>query len=107
MFGETQQILRRRANPSERDKLQEERVSCPFIGDTDVDISHRWSPPISWTIIWEDTYSNLIGWYIPEELRRWGYVFWDVTRIDSAARQVLKDQFAEAWEDNDPRDNVM
>jgi hypothetical protein len=47
MFGETQQILRRRANPSERDKLQEERVTCPFIGDTDVDISHRWSPPIS------------------------------------------------------------
>lgn len=104
ILGEAQQTLRRQTHPSERDKLQDERAPCSFSGDID----ERMKPPAAWAVIWGDTYSNLVGWYIPDKIRRWGYVFWDAPRIESiGGRELLKQQFEEAGDDVDPRDNLM
>lgn len=41
------------------------------------------SPPIAWARFWNGLYSNLIGTYIPDALRRWGYVMWDAKRLEN------------------------
>ncbi|KAL7916982.1 hypothetical protein ACQKWADRAFT_307934 [Trichoderma austrokoningii] len=103
VFGETQQAIRRRDHPSEQDQMQEERVPCQFCGDGEPD-----TPPLAWTIIWGDTYSNLYGCYTLDEMRRWGYIFWDAARLESTgAREVLRRQWEESWGDEDPRDNLF
>ncbi|KAK1761660.1 hypothetical protein QBC33DRAFT_502392 [Phialemonium atrogriseum] len=102
VLGETQQALRRRNHPSERDRMQEQRTPYPFRGDSEPD-----APPLAWTIMWGNTYSNLYGWYIPEEMRRWGYVFWDAATLEGmGGRRVLNRQWEEYW-DNDPRDDLL
>jgi hypothetical protein len=102
VLGETQQALRRENHPSDRDRMQEERAPLPFRGDRESD-----APPLAWTTIWDDTYSNLYGWYISDEMRRWGYVFWDAARIEGAgSKEFLKHQWGRCWED-DPRDDLI
>ena len=58
VFGETQQAMRRMSNPSERDRMQQDRTPFPLCGDSEPDM-----PPLAWTTIWNETYSNLYGWY--------------------------------------------
>jgi hypothetical protein len=101
-LGETQQALRRENYPSERDRMQEQRVPFPFRGDSEPD-----APPLAWTMMWCDTYSNLYGWYIPEEMRYWGYIFWDAATLEcTGGKEVLQRQWEEFW-DNDPRDDLI
>ncbi|RMZ78575.1 hypothetical protein DV738_g3796, partial [Chaetothyriales sp. CBS 135597] len=66
-------------------------------------------PPLAWTLIWHGTYSNLYGWYIPDEIRRWGYVMWDAARLErTGGKELLMRQWIEYWdEDYDPRDDLM
>lgn len=102
VLGETQQASRRENHPSERDRMQEERAPFPFRGDSESD-----APPLAWTMIWNGTYSNLYGWYISDEMRRWGYVFWDAARLEVAGgKEFLKHQWGRCWED-DPRDDLI
>lgn len=105
-LGETQQALRRQNHPSERDRMQEERAPFPFRGDG----GESDMPPLAWTIIWDGTYSNLYGCYTSDEMRRWGYVFWDAARLESAEGKVmefLKQQWWQVWDGDDPRDNLF
>jgi len=102
VLGETQQALQRERHPSERDRKQEHRAPFPFLGDGEPDM-----PPLAWTIIWNGTYSNLYGWYISDEMRRWGYVFWDAATLEgTVGREMLRRQWEEYWDD-DPRDNLI
>lgn len=78
LFGETRQHRRRNDQLSERDRMQEERAALPFRGDSD----EPDAPPLAWTIIWYDTYSNLYGSHVPDEMRRWGYIFWDAATLE-------------------------
>lgn len=103
VMGETQQTLQRQHHPSERDRLQEERASLPFRGDAE---AH--GPPLAWTLIWDGTYSNLYGYCIPDEMARWGYVFWDASRLDgTGAKNVLRRQWEDCWGGDDPRDDLL
>ncbi|KAI9167824.1 hypothetical protein HJFPF1_03963 [Paramyrothecium foliicola] len=103
IFGETAQYTRCNNERSERDVLQEVRSPFPFRGDDDPR-----APPLAWTLIWRGTYSNLYGCYIPDEMRRWGYVFWDAARLESTAgKEILEVQWAELNDDEDPRDHLL
>lgn len=103
-LGESEQHWRRSDHPSERDRMREERAAFPFRGDID----EPDAPPLAWTIIWYDTYSNLYGYYIPEEMRRWGYVFWDAATLeDNGGKRVLHKQWEEEYDACDPRDDLF
>lgn len=107
ILGEREQRQRRSNHPSEQDRMEEQRVVFPFRGDSD----EPDAPPLAWTILWCDTYSNLYGWYIPDKMRRWGYVFWDAARLESSGgKKVLEDQWEECWggyDAYDPRDDLV
>ncbi|KFY92745.1 hypothetical protein V500_04048 [Pseudogymnoascus sp. VKM F-4518 (FW-2643)] len=99
-LGESEQYWRRTDRPSERDQRQEERAAFPFRGDID----EPDAPPLAWTIIWYDTYSSLYGYYIPDEMRRCWYVFWDAATLeDNGGKRVLHKQWEELYDDCDPR----
>lgn len=93
---------RRAQAPSRKDELTNERAPLPFQGDC---LS---GPPLAWTIIWGGTYCNMIGDYIPDKLRQWGYVFWDADRLEGCGgRDVLRRQWEDRWDHvEDPRDNI-
>lgn len=93
---------RREQAPSRKDELTYERAPLPFQGDC---LS---GPPLAWTILWGGTYCNMIGGYIPDKLRQWGYVFWDADRLeDCGGTDVLRRQWEERWSlDEDPRDGL-
>lgn len=98
VLGESHQARRREQDPSLGDSMIEERAACPFVGD---ELS---GPPLAWTLIWGGTYSNLYGGYLPDEIRQWGYVFWDENRLRThGGEQVLIAQWEGRW-DEDPRD---
>lgn len=102
ILGETYPILRRQHNQYDRDRLQEERSPLPFRGDEEED-----GPPLAWTLIWGGTYSNLYGYYIPEGMSHWGYVFWDAVRLErTGAKHLLKRQWDDYWDGDDPRDDL-
>ena len=102
-LGETAQFHRRQEHPSERDRKQQQRTPLPFQGDHEGPLY----PPLTWTILWDGTYSNLYGHYIPDTIRRWGYIFWDASRLErSGATEVLARQWQSDWQGDDPRDNL-
>lgn len=86
---------------SQHDLAQDFRHKMPFNGDR-LD-----SPPLSWVLFWRGESSNLIGGdYISEELRRWGYVMWDATRLGSRAEARIdywSFNLCGRGEDEDPR----
>lgn len=101
IFATFQQDYWNKRHPTDRRRLHENRVPCTFRGD-----SNSGGPPLAWTLIWEDTYSNLFGGYTSDKLRRWGYIFWDAATLQSmGAEQVLQRQWSEAWK-RDPRDPI-
>lgn len=74
----------------------------PFEGDSES------CPPLGWTTIWKDTYSNLFGFYMPDATRLLGYVFWDAPRMESmGARDILTRQCETDWHGHDPRDYLV
>ncbi|KAI0515426.1 hypothetical protein F5B22DRAFT_607330 [Xylaria bambusicola] len=101
-FGWTDQELRRRRNPSDRDRMQKAKVQFLFRGDAEPD-----GPPLAWIRIWKNTYSNLYGRYIPDEMRRWGFVFWDAATLESTrGMEVLERQWRKCWKGEDPRESL-
>lgn len=106
VFSQAGQTVQRRHHPSERDRLTAERRLFPFRGDREPDsvLVAGSLPPIAWTMIWGGTYSNLYGFYTSDDLRRWGYVFWDqATMVEQRGERVLRVQWEQTWEGNDPR----
>lgn len=102
ILGETQQRIQRQERPTDGDRMREERFLTPFTGDS------LESAPLAWTEIWRGTYSNLYGYYIPDELRPWGFTFWDVATLTHVGGQdLLKRQWASLWDDDDPRDDLF
>lgn len=49
------------------------------------------SPPMAWVRFWNGLYSNLIGTYLPDVLRRWGYVFWTAERLEKTGAMEYLD----------------
>lgn len=99
VLAEKTQSIRRDYYPSDQDLKEQRRDPLPFQGDDD-DL-----PPLTWTIIWQGTYSNLFGWYIRHPMRLWGYIMWDTARIESTgARELLIQQWRRYWKYHNPRD---
>ncbi|KAL2827856.1 hypothetical protein BJY01DRAFT_228924 [Aspergillus pseudoustus] len=112
ILRESTQYWQRDERLSERDVQQERRDPLPFRGDRVPDPDSAAAdlyPPLAWTILWKGTYSNLYAYYFQEELKEWGYVMWDASRLASTgAEEVLRRQWAVYWEeDEDPRDEGM
>ncbi|OTB00957.1 hypothetical protein M426DRAFT_323846 [Hypoxylon sp. CI-4A] len=102
VLGETTQIGRRLETMSIRDIKEQRRDPLPFLGDEET------LPPLAWTIMWDNTYSNLYGHYVQDIIRRWGYVMWDKIRIETmGARDLLLQQWKADWGDDDPRDMMV
>lgn len=98
ILSQSAQNFRRRARFTDRDWKEQRREEMLFDGDSET------KPSLGWTSIWDGTYSNMYGNVIPDELRRWGYVMWDVTRMQhSGATEVLKRQWDLVWANEDPR----
>lgn len=85
-----------RSPPSKHRQMR--NTPLPFRGDGEPD-----APPLAWTMIWGGTYSDLYGWVVPDEIRRWGCVFWDGVRLErTGGADVLMRLWERRW-DHDPR----
>lgn len=93
------QMERREKWYSQRDSAQDFRQKLPFDGDR-LD-----SPTLAWVIYWRGEYSNLIGIYVPEALRRWGFVMWDAARLNSRAEARIDYWWWARWGKFDPRED--
>ncbi|KAK4170731.1 hypothetical protein QBC36DRAFT_124736 [Triangularia setosa] len=108
-LGDTPQHERRFKQPSSRDEKEKSQVPMPFVGDHSIwqvqDADNDPPPPLAWTLIWGGTYSNLYGYFIPDALARWGYVFWDAERLErSGGKELLMRQWEAEWSGLDPRE---
>lgn len=92
----------RRANtPSARDQRENNRELMKFVRDE----PENGKPPLAWVMIWRGSYSNLFGDVIPHDMKRWGYVIWDATRlVENGAKHLLNYQWGQRWSWADPRD---
>ncbi|RAK93818.1 hypothetical protein BO79DRAFT_268238 [Aspergillus costaricaensis CBS 115574] len=80
---------RRLDYPSAEDKREELRDPLPFRGDI-VNNSDGEYPPLAWTILWGETYSNMLGGEGVSYIAEWGYVMWDAARLErTGAKEVL------------------
>ena len=101
-LGETVQSNRRWNFPSDRDEKQLRGDPMPFRGGAD---EQGERPPLAWTLIWREKYTNLFGCYVEDNIRRLGYVMWDAARLEeSGAKDRLLQLWDEAWGDADPND---
>jgi hypothetical protein len=90
---------------SQHDK-EEHRDILIFLGDHLSDDGKRY-PPLTWTMIWNGTYSTLVGDVIPQVMRKWGYIIWDASTLERVGgRGLLMQQWKAIWEDDDPRDFI-
>ncbi len=96
-FGRWAQHLLRRRAPTIQDQKHARKDPLPFEGDRDSDGDGP-SPPLAWTLMWQGIYSNRYGYYVPEAMRRWGYVVWDAARLErTGAKKVLQRQRESVW----------
>ncbi|PKK47516.1 hypothetical protein CI102_9844 [Trichoderma harzianum] len=77
--------------PDKRDEAEQRQDPIRFTGDT---VPPN-GPPLAWVLLWGGKYANIYGEYVPESLRRWGYVIWDKIRWDS---MEAKELIARQWE---------
>lgn len=98
LFSTTGQRDRRRNSPSHKDQMQASRDPLPFRGDGELE-----APPLGWTILWHDTYSNLYGEHTEFYLRSWGYVFWSAKRLEQTGGKALLERVCEL---NRPEDDA-
>lgn len=100
LYNEIYHEERRENHSDERDRKQDVRDPLPFLEDR-ID-----APPFSWTMMWKGTYSNLYGWYIPDDMRPWGYIFWDAGRLERVdAINLIQDRWEVLHLHDDPRDH--
>lgn len=86
-------------SPSHHDLRERNEEVMRFVGDNPED----GKPSLAWVMIWKGRFSNLFGEAIPDHIKLWGYVFWDVHRmIESDAKLLLEIQWYTAWP-RDPR----
>ncbi|RAK80265.1 uncharacterized protein BO72DRAFT_525481 [Aspergillus fijiensis CBS 313.89] len=92
---------------TDRDLRSQAREAFPLRGDHVPDPKGEF-PPLVWTLLWHDTYSNIMGCWIPSALRNWGYVFWDAGKFETGAKEVLVRQWKSLYwgEEMDPRNNL-
>ncbi|RYP13395.1 hypothetical protein DL767_010753 [Monosporascus sp. MG133] len=77
--------------PDARDEAEQRRDPVDFVGDA----VPPDGPPLAWVLLWGGKYANIYGEYVPESLRRWGYVMWDKRRwTDMGAKELI----ARQWE---------
>lgn len=62
--------------PDSKDETEQRRDPIYFNGD----VIPPDGPPLAWVLLWGGKYANIYGEYVPESVRRWGYVFWDQSR---------------------------
>lgn len=54
-------------------------------------------PPLAWVLLWGGRYANIYEGYVPESLKRWGYVTWDASRwTDMGAKGLVAMQWETA-----------
>ncbi|KAJ0334273.1 hypothetical protein COL5a_000321 [Colletotrichum fioriniae] len=78
--------------PTARDKLERAKTPMKFTGDNVPPLS----PPLAWVLLWNGRYSNVFGGFVPDELRRWGYVMWDEQRwnkMGAGAKDLIRGQW--------------
>ncbi|GFN15311.1 hypothetical protein AtubIFM56815_003144 [Aspergillus tubingensis] len=86
---------RRLDYPSAKDKREELRDPLPFRGDIVNNLDGEY-PPLAWTILWEGTYSNMLGGEGVSYIAEWGYVMWDAARLErTGAKEVLARRWRE------------
>lgn len=85
------QCDRRQDDPNDKDRAEESGDALTFTGDD----SGR--PPRAWVLLWGGKYSNLHGEYVPNELRRQGYVMWDEGRLDAKG---TREYFVKLWDES-------
>lgn len=97
--------------PSEKDTRELHWETFKFQGDKTIDTDGVY-PPLAWTILWDETYSNVYGAIVhgvreKSGLGHWGWVMWDAERVErSRARAVIERFKGPNWENQDPRDNI-
>ncbi|KAI3334162.1 hypothetical protein F4824DRAFT_468903 [Ustulina deusta] len=62
--------------PNARDEAEQRRDPMHFVGDA----VPPDEPPFAWVALWGGQYANIYGEYVPQSVRRWGYVMWDERR---------------------------
>ncbi|KAL9487749.1 hypothetical protein ACSS6W_000026 [Trichoderma asperelloides] len=77
--------------PDERDEAEQRQDPIRFTGDA---VPPN-GAPLAWVLLWGGKYANIYGEYVPEPLRRLGYVIWDKNRWDG---MVAKELIARQWE---------
>lgn len=78
------------------------RGPSPFESDN---IEH---PPLSWTLVWRDYYSDLCNCK-EHDIRYWGHMVWDAARLEgTGTKELLLQQQEETWGDEewDPLDHL-
>ncbi|KAK5992079.1 hypothetical protein PT974_05476 [Cladobotryum mycophilum] len=79
--------------PNSRDEAEERRDPIDFVSDA----VPPYGPPLAWVLLWNGKYANIYGDYVPESLRRWGYVMWNESRwTEMGARELIKMQWETA-----------
>ncbi len=84
----TIQSSRRVLYPSPADQAEARREVSRFTGDRED------GPPLAWAVMWQGLYRNRYGSLIPDNLKLWGYVFWDGEWLLSTP---VKEAFLETW----------
>ncbi|KAK3304293.1 uncharacterized protein B0T15DRAFT_235219 [Chaetomium strumarium] len=99
------QQAKREAEISSGQRLQQRpRDHSPVQWSDDVVKVESGSPNFAWTFLWNNTYSNLYGEFIPNNLTHWGYVMWDFSRlVRMGAMSVLDRKWLELHRGGDPR----
>ena len=107
VLGGDTQYRRRQERRSDRDEKQLRRDPMRFRGDGEPDEDGP-RPPLAWVRMWGETYSNLYGYYVPDNIRQWGYIMWDAVRLEqTGAKDLSLQQWGEAWGTTDPNDLIF
>jgi len=81
--------------PDARDTAEQRRDPMDFVGDA----VPPDEPPLAWVLLWGGKYANIYGEYVPESLRRCGYVMWNESWwTDMGAKELVVMQWEMAPE---------
>ncbi|KXX76542.1 hypothetical protein MMYC01_204890 [Madurella mycetomatis] len=75
-LGSVAQSDRRELSSNAQDEAERRRDAIEFTGDA---VPPN-GPPLAWVLLWNRTYANIYGEYVPSTVRQWGYVMWDARR---------------------------
>ena len=70
-----------------REEADRRKDPMEFVGDIG-------GPPLGWVLLFGGAYTNVYGGFVPEVVRRWGYVMWDESRwIGLGAKDLVSQQW--------------